>query len=67
MVILKSQGRDLISVPGKSGVECLNNTVIAEIFNENDYDDLYIKITRNLYIKISINYIKNSCIMIITH
>ena len=30
MVILKSQGRDLISVPGKSGVECLNNTIIAE-------------------------------------
>ena len=26
-----------------------------------------IKITRNLYIKISINSIKNSCIMIITH
>ena len=25
------------------------------IFNENDYHDFYIKITRNLYIKISIN------------
>ena len=48
----ESPEKNFISVPGESGVKCANNKIIAEFLMKMiTVRDLFIKLTRNLYIK----------------
>ena len=54
MITLKSPERVLISVSGEISVQYINNKIIIELLMKYDDCDFYLKITSDLYIKITL-------------